>query len=88
MTNSQSSIDKYYRLVNIAKLHGNLTDEYNYQLRSQQNVLICVNDLLDNTTYLLSGCDDSLTNAIAHSLGANQTIIKMAKDYLKARGIQ
>jgi hypothetical protein len=84
--NSQGSIDKYDRLVNIAKLHGNLTDDYNNKLRSQQNVLSCVNNLLVNMTYLLSSCDDSLTNDIeAHSLGDKQTIIQMAKEYLKAR---
>jgi len=64
------------------------------ELSNIKTVLECVNNLMSNPNdsivkLNLKNCDDSMTNVVVnHGLGSNQSMITMAKEYLKVRGIQ
>ena len=98
----QDAIDSQRILLNSAKLH-NSTTEHIKQLGFGYDVLICVKDILTppntvnniNTVFpgiyrtYVGQCDNEVTDGIVnHSAGMNQTIINIARDYLRARGIQ
>jgi hypothetical protein len=85
----QNAIDYYHKAIDVATLHNASSDTINI-LNAQNHVYSCLDNLVsqqDEST--ASECDDSMTHAIVnHELGNNQTIIKLAHVYLKARGIQ
>jgi hypothetical protein len=85
---AQNGLDYYHKAMDIASLHN--ASNYNI-LNAQAGVYSCLGSLLSQPQDELgvSMCDDSMTHAIVnHELGNNQTIIKLAHGYLKARGIQ
>lgn len=86
------------RQVRSAQLH-NSSETVTKKLFSKLEVFQCANDLIrPNGTDIfrdafrnanLNFCDVQLPTVIEdHSLGNNQTLIKIARDYLKQRGIQ
>jgi hypothetical protein len=93
-SNISNAIDSLDRLTNIAKLHNATVTQLSI-LTSQHNLLVCVQDLVDPTVYVYAVntlsfvCDSPVTDMVVnHELGNNQTMIKIAHAYLKARGIQ
>jgi len=91
--NIDNALNNQDRLQNIAKLH-NATDSELNNLTLGHNLLVCVDNILVpnfsiTNSYLNLVCDGPVTDIIVHhQLGNNQTMIKIAHAYLKARGIQ
>jgi hypothetical protein len=85
---SHDTIDKYNKLILIARLHGNLTNDFFHKTYAKMDVLTCVNLLIgphdSSTVGYTDTCDPQVTDAItSHLLTDNQTISNMAKAYLK-----
>jgi hypothetical protein len=90
-SNIQQALDTQSKLINIAKLH-NAPNEKQSELINIHNMMVCVAPELDPGRYRNMGiisCADQVTDLVAnHQLGNNQTMIHLAKEYLKTQGIQ
>jgi hypothetical protein len=87
--NAHASVD---RILNIAKLHNATSTELDV-LNNHLTIMNCVSIFFFNEAHGIptadTGCNDLLTGFLIHKeLGSNQTMINIAKAYLKINGIQ
>ena len=78
------------RQTNIAELH-NATEAVKTELNVKHNLLMCVENLIGKAGGGLDKglCSDLVTSyVVSKAFGDNQTMIKLARDYLKTQGIQ
>lgn len=93
-SNIGQALDNQKRIINIAKLHNAPTAKQN-ELVNTHNMMACVATVLDPPRYGNLGigsvisCTDQVTDMIVnHELGNNQSMISLAREYLKSQGIQ